>query len=158
MFSDERKNLKTRARTHARAHTHTHTHTYSDICIHIQKIEKELPVNLKPQNSPMIHTCTQKKLLRKPKTTPTPTHTHTHNYNHMKYQRQVKQTKVNTVQERGTTPPYINQFDQPNVLYTGNKGEFKFIKYPIKKGLVQHMISDESNKLKTYVCMYMMGI
>ena len=39
MFSDERKNSK-------------QTHTYTDTCIHIQKKEKELPVNLKPQNSP----------------------------------------------------------------------------------------------------------
>ena len=44
MFSDERKKLK------------THTHIYTNMCIHIQKKrEKELPVNLKPQNSPRYH-------------------------------------------------------------------------------------------------------
>ena len=54
----------------------------------------------------MIHTYThKKKLLVKPKNMPTHTHTHTHNYKHIKYQRQVKQTKVNTLQERGTTTP-----------------------------------------------------
>ena len=54
--------------------------------IHIQKKkEKELPENLKPQNSPR-YTLThrekkgKKKLLVKPKTTPTHTHTHTHTH------------------------------------------------------------------------------
>ena len=70
IFSDERKKLK----------THSHTYIYTDMCIHIQK-KGEIPVNLKPQNSPR-HTLTQqrkrKELFVKPKITPTPIHIHTH--------------------------------------------------------------------------------
>ena len=42
--------------------------------------------------------------------------------------------------------PYINLSDQTRVIYTGNKSEFKsHWVYPIKKALVLHMLSDESN-------------
>ena len=53
------------------------------------------------------------------------THTYKDNYKHIKYQRLVKQTKVNTLQEGGTMTPYKNQSDQARVIYTGNKSEFK---------------------------------
>ena len=55
--------------------THTHTHRET----------KENTVSETPNNS----------------NTNTHTHTHTHNYEHIKYQRQVMQTKVNTPQEKG---------------------------------------------------------
>ena len=62
MFTDERKKLK--------------THALILIVIHRQKMEKELPVNLKTTKRPMI--LIRKKAFVKPQTTPTPTHTHTH--------------------------------------------------------------------------------
>ena len=56
----------------------------------------------------MIHTYAHKKAVSETQNhsnANTHTHTHTHDYKHIKYQRQVKQTKVNTLQERGTTTP-----------------------------------------------------
>ena len=77
------------------------THTY----VHIYKKKGERTTSkFKTTKLPKIHNYThtyKKKLLVKPKTTPTPTH----NYKHIKYQRLVKQTKVNTLQERGITIP-----------------------------------------------------
>ena len=67
IFSDERKKLK----THKHTHTHTHTHTY----IYIQTKKKELPVNLKPQNSPR-YTLTQKTVSE------TQNHSNTHPQTH----------------------------------------------------------------------------
>ena len=107
----------------------THTHIYTDMCIHIQKKKEELPVNLKPQNS-KIHTHTPQKKQKKT-VSETPNHsnsnTHTNNYKHIKYQRQVKQTKVNTLQ---ANDPYINPLDQPKIIQTRNKSEFKSHKIP----------------------------
>ena len=75
-------------------------------------MEKELPVNLKPQK---IHTYThtKKTVSETQNHSNANTHTraradiniHTHNYKHIKYQRWVKQTKVYALQERGTTTP-----------------------------------------------------
>ena len=72
MFSDERKNSKT--------HTHKQTHAY----IHKIEKEKELLVNLKPQNSPW-YTHTHKQAVSETqihsnanKNTPKHTHTHIH--------------------------------------------------------------------------------
>ena len=96
MFSDERKKLK------IHAHIYRHMYTY------IKKGERTTS-KFKTANSPWYTLTHTKKLLVKPNTTPTPhthTHTHTHNYKHIKSQRHAKQTKVNTLQERGTTTLY----------------------------------------------------
>ena len=91
MFSDDRKKLKT--------HTHTRVYTYT-------KKEKEVREILKPQNSPRYTLTNTKKLLMKPKPLQLQhTHTHTHTTINIKYQRQIKQTKVTTFQERGTMTP-----------------------------------------------------
>ena len=62
--------------------------------------EKELPVNSKTTKHPMI----QKKAVSE-----TPNHSNsnsnTYNYKHIEYQRGVKQTKISTLQERGTRTP-----------------------------------------------------
>ena len=90
MFSDERKN----------SHIHTQTYVY----IYKKKREKELSVNLKPQNFPS-YTLTHTKKAVSETQNHSNFNTQTHNYKHIKYQRRVKQTKINTLQERGTTTP-----------------------------------------------------
>ena len=91
MFTDEGKNSK---------HTDTLTQTY----VYIYKKGERTTSKFKNYKTPHdAHLQTQKKPLVKPQTTPTPTHTH--NYKHIKYQRRVKQTKVNTLQERGKRTP-----------------------------------------------------
>ena len=89
----------------------THTHIYIYACVYIYKKKEELPVNLKPQNSPrytLTHTTEKGKISKwnpkplQPQHTHTHTHTHshththTHNYKHIKYPKRVKQTKVKT--------------------------------------------------------------
>ena len=52
------------------------------MCMHIQKKEKEIPVNLKPQNSPKIHNYTHHKKGKNvgeiQNHSNSNTHTHTH--------------------------------------------------------------------------------
>ena len=87
--------------------------------IHIQKKEKkELPVNLKPPNSPR-HTLSQTEKKRKKTVSEsqnhsnanTHTHTRAHNYKHIKFQLRVKQTKVKREKD-----PYINPPGQPKII------------------------------------------
>ena len=78
------------------------------------------------------------------------THTHTHNYKHIKYQRMVKQTKVNTLKERGPRTLYKQVWPDKSHLYW--KQEWVQVSLSTHlKGLVPHTFSDESNKLETYI-------
>ena len=77
----------------------------------------------------------KKKLLVKPKTTPTPIHTHTHNYKHIKYQRWIKQTKENTLQERGRTTPIQTSLTNQRSFKLETRVSSSLIEYPINKAL-----------------------
>ena len=90
-----------------------------------KKKEKDLPVNLKPQNSPWYTLTHTKEAVSETQNPSNATLSHTHNYKHIKYQRRVKQTKKKHTPGKRNNDPYINQFDQSKVIYTGNKSEFK---------------------------------
>ena len=74
----------------------------------LEKGERTI-IKFKTTKLPKIHTYTKKTVNETQNhfnaNTHTHTHTHTLNYKHIKYQRRVKQTKVNTPQERETTTP-----------------------------------------------------
>ena len=79
----------------------------------------------------------------------THTHTHTHNYKH-------QISKTDKADESKHTPgkrnqdTYINQSDKTRVIYSRNKSDFKSHWVPHVKGVVPHMLSDESNELETH--------
>ena len=93
-------------------------------------IKEELPVKFEKKNTKQ--SMIQKRPLVKHKTnTHTDAHTRTHNYKHIKYQRRVKKTKVNILQE-GVTKTLIkpNSTRQESfILETGVSPSF--IEYPI---------------------------
>ena len=128
-------------------HTSNNTYTYIDLCIHIHRqklLGKKLPVNLKPH----CHTYTQKNIpkthLHRRKITVSETqnhsdvctcaHTHTQWQKHIKYQRGVKQTKVNTLRKKRGWPLYKTHNQLKNIQTT-NKSEFKSHWVPINKAL-----------------------
>ena len=80
---------------------------YIYIYIYTKKGERTTS-KFKTTKLPKIHTYThtKKKIVSETQNhSSANTHTHARNYKHIKYQRRVKQTKVKTVQERGTTTP-----------------------------------------------------
>ena len=83
-------------------------------------------------------------------TTPMPIHTHTQLLTYQILKMGKADQSKHTPGKRENNP-YINPPDQPRVIYTGNKREFKSNWVRHKKGLVPHMFSDESNKLETYI-------